>query len=131
MKNLNFARGLIAAALVLVLGLLPGCLIVAAGAAGASTVAYVRGDLTAPLTADYETAATASCRALDKLGFKIVQENRDALAADYVARTALDKKVQVRVTKVDDKTAQVRIRVGVFGDEQLSHAILDEIKRRL
>lgn len=131
MKTQMVARVLAGVAMVAVLAVQPGCLIVAAGAAGASTVAYVRGDLMAPLDADYESAVKASRRALDKLEFKIIDEKRDALAADFVARTALDKKVQVRVTKQGEKVTQIRIRVGVFGDEALSMTVLNEIKQRL
>ncbi len=131
MKTVILAKTLVWAALVMVLVVQPGCVIVAAGAAGASTVAYVRGDLRASVDSDYESAVTASRRALDKMEFKIIEEKRDALTADFVARTALDKKVQIRVTKQGDETTMLRIRVGVFGDEALSMTLLNEIKRRL
>lgn len=131
MKTKMLAKALAAVAMGVVLAVQPGCLIVAAGAAGASMVAYVRGDLTAPLDTDYESAVKAARRALDKLEFKIIDEKRDALAADFVARTALDKKVQVRVTKQGENVTQVRIRVGVFGDEALSMTVLNEIKQRI
>ena len=131
MKTQKLAKALAAVAMGVVLAMQPGCLIVAAGAAGASTVAYVRGDLTAPLDTDYENAVKAARRALDKLEFKIIDEKRDALAADFVARTALDKKVQIRVTKQGENGTQVRIRVGVFGDEALSMTVLNEIKQRI
>lgn len=108
-----------------------GCLVVAAGAAGAGTVAYVRGDLQATLDADYDRAVRATRGGIEKMGFALISERKDALVAEFVARTAQDKKVQVRVTKQTENNSGIRIRVSVFGDEQISRALLDAIKARL
>lgn len=108
-----------------------GCLIVAAGAAGAGTVAYVRGDLEATIDAGYDRALRASKGGLEHMKYIIVSERSDAVAGELIARTALDKKVQVRVTRQSDSITVVRIRVGVFGDEELSRSLLDAIKARL
>jgi hypothetical protein len=107
-----------------------GCLIVAVGAAGAGTVAYVRGDLQATLDADYGDALKATRAGLDRMQYGVVSERGDALAGEFIARTALDQKVQVRVTKESDKTTKIRIRVGIFGDEEISRALLDAVKAR-
>lgn len=108
-----------------------GCLIVAAGAAGAGTVAYVRGDLEATLDAGYERTLRAAKGGLERMQYSVISERSDALAGEFIARTALDKKVQVRVTKQSDTLTVVRIRVGVFGDEAVSRSLLDAIKARL
>jgi hypothetical protein len=108
-----------------------GCLIVAAGAAGAGTVAYVRGDLQATLDAGYEESLRATRGGLERMKYSIISDRSDALAGEFVARTALDKKVQVRVTKESDALTKIRIRVGVFGDEEISRSLLDAIKARL
>ena len=42
-----------------------------------------------------------------------------------------NKKIKIKVSKVGDQSAKVQIRVGVFGDEALSLAILDKIKTNL
>lgn len=108
-----------------------GCLIVAAGAAGAGTVAYVRGDLQATLDANYERSLKATRAGLERMQYKIISDRSDALAGEFIARTALDKKVQVRVTKDSDALTKIRIRVGVFGDEEVSRSLLEAIKARL
>ena len=108
-----------------------GCLLVAAGAAGAGTVAYVRGELTAALSNGYESVVRASNRAIDGLQFKKISEAKDALKAVLIARTADDKKVEITITKESDALTKVEIRVGVFGDERLSLTVLDKIKARL
>src|SRR4051812_19018364 len=107
----TFAAGLFA----VVLALQSGCVLVAAGAAaGAGTVAYVRGELDATVSKSYENAVQASGRAIDQLQFAKISEQKDALSAKFTARTAQDKKVTIIVSKVSDTLTRVQIRVGVF-----------------
>jgi ABC-type glycerol-3-phosphate transport system substrate-binding protein len=122
-------RLMLAAALLA--AMLTGCVAVVAGAAGAGTVAWVRGELEATLDANYEKAATAANLAIKQLQFAKISEKKDALTAILIARTAEDKKVEIKVIKVGDQSAKVQIRVGVFGDEALSLTILDKIKTNL
>ena len=109
---------------------LSGCLAVAAGA-GAGAYAYVRGDLEANLNYDYNRVVDSARNAIKELEFARVSENKDALKAVLVARTALDKKVEITVTYSAKKLTNIKIRVGIFGDEQLSLSILDKIKAGL
>ena len=60
-----------------------------------------------------------------------VSENKDALKAVLVARTAMDKKIEITISNSGKKLTNIKIRVGVFGDEQLSMSILDKIKAGL
>lgn len=108
-----------------------GCVAVVAGAAGASAVAYVRGELQGTLTASLEASERASNGALAQLQLVKINEKRDAFVAIITARTADDKKVEIKLTKLADQTTKVQIRVGVFGDESKSLAILDKIKSNL
>lgn len=123
----------IAAALVLssVVALQSGCLVVAAGAAGAGTVAYIRGELESALSSPFDQVVAASGRAVGDLKFARISENRDALTSVLIARTADDKQITVKVTKVSDSLSKVQIRVGIFGDEFVSLSILDRIKTHL
>lgn len=118
------AAGLLGAAVVFQ----AGCLIVAAGAAGAGTVAYVRGELEASLGNPYGNVVSASERAVDKLQFRKISTTGDALKTVIVARTAGDKRVEIQVTKLTDNLSKVRIRVGVFGDEAISMTVLEKIR---
>ena len=108
-----------------------GCLVVAAGAAAAGTVAYVRGELQASLANPYRDVITATGKALEKLQFRKISEKGDALKTVIVARTGSDKKIEITVKRVTDSVTKVEIRVGVFGDEALSMTILDNIKQAL
>ena len=51
--------------------------------------------------------------------------------AVIVARTAEDKKIEIKVSSVSAAQAKVQIRVGVFGDEALSQRILEKIRANL
>jgi hypothetical protein len=126
-----FVRGLVLAALSSVLLLQSGCFLVAAGAAGAGTVAYVRGELSVSLANDYEDVVRATNRSITQLQFAKISERKDALSDVLEARTAQDKKIGITLTKVSDHLTRIQIRVGIFGDEQVSHTILDKIRANL
>lgn len=107
-----------------------GCVVAAVGA-GAGAVAYIRGELEATLDSSLNVAVKATNRAIGQLEFAKVSEKKDALSANLIARTAQDKKVEIDLIKVGDKVTKVKIRVGVFGDEAVSMAILEKIKQGL
>lgn len=107
-----------------------GCVVAAVGA-GAGAVAYIRGELEATLDSSLNATVKATDRAISQLEFAKVSEKKDALSANLIARTAQDKKVEIDLIKVGDKVTKVKIRVGVFGDEAVSMAILDKIKQGL
>ena len=105
----------------------PGCFLVAvgaAGAAGAGTVAYVRGELDATLGSPFASVVEATSRAVNKLQFTTVRETKDALTYELVTRTADDKKVDILVTNKAENLTRVRIRIGLFGSEDESRIIL-------
>jgi hypothetical protein len=129
-KRSNFLRPLLLAACAAALIGTTGCVVVAAGA-GAGAVAYVRGDLDTTLNADYEKVVAATREAIEQLEFAKMSDNKDALKAVLVSRTAQDKKVEITLQNTGKKITNVKIRVGVFGDEQLSLSILDKIKSNL
>jgi hypothetical protein len=110
---------------------LSGCVAALAGAAGAGTVAWVEGRLDSTLNAKFDDAAKAAGRAIKQLQFALINEQKDALGDKLTARTAEDKKIEIKVIPVGDLTSQVQIRVGIFGDEHQSLVILDKIKQNL
>ena len=80
----------------------------------------------------FNTASSAAAReAIEQLEFAKMSDNKDALKAVLVSRTAQDKKVEITLQNNGKKITNVKIRVGVFGDEQLSISILDKIKSNL
>lgn len=110
---------------------LTGCVaVVAAGAAGTG-VAWYSGRLEANLDQNIEAVFAASQKALSQLEFANISNKKSSVEAQLVSRTALDKKVEITLQKVTDRSTKVMIRVGVFGDETLSMSILDKIKAAL
>lgn len=119
-----------AAALALLAGS-TGCLAVAAGAGAGAAVAYVRGELEANVSDNYDDTVAATNKALQQLSIAKISEKRDALVAVIIARNAADKKIEVRLDNLARELTKVRIRVGLMGDEALSLAILEKIKSNL
>ncbi len=123
------ALGLLAAA-----GVAPflgGCVAVVAGAAGAGAVAYVRGELESSIPHSLDDVFAASQRALADLKFARIDDNKSGIDAQLIARTALDKKVEIKLERITDKLTKVHIRVGVIGDQDLSLTVLDKINAEL
>lgn len=113
----------------LLLALMPGCVAIVAGAAGAgSAVAYSTGELDTEVPRSLEKAQNATREAVHGLGFALVSEKADALGAVFICRTALDKRVRIELGRVGDGITKVEIRVGVFGDERVSLGILEKIR---
>jgi hypothetical protein len=111
-----------------------GCLLFVAGgaaAAGAGGYAYVKGEAVSTETVTLDRAWNASLAAMKDLEFPVTSQKKDALQAELTARDASDKKITVSLKKVSEKSTEIHIRVGTFGDESLSRVILDKIKKHL
>jgi hypothetical protein len=122
------------AALALVLALctvLPGCVAVAAGAAGGAGVAYVMGEFEAELEATPAQVVQAGLKALKDLDITVLSSGSTGIDGRIEARTSLDKKVSIEVERKDDRRSKIRIRVGTWGDEEVSRMIHERVKARL
>ena len=97
------------------------------GGAAAGTVAYLQGDLSAVLEGSVAQSARAVDAAIKKTGVSQISRSVDSLGARYNLRTSQDEAVEITLKKAGNATTEVIIRVGFFGDESLSHQILEEI----
>ena len=125
----SFFVSLIGVALVLQCGCV-GALIGGA-AAGAGTYAYVRGELKGTENVPLDKAWKATQTAIKELAFSISTQTKDGLSAKLIAHTAQSKKVEVNLMTQSDNVTAIGIRVGTFGDEDLSRLIMDKIKKKL
>ena len=110
-----------------------GCapfLLVGGAAAGATIVGFIEGELVANDSATVNQAYASAQSGLTSLGYTITEKEKDTLTAKIVARGADDKRVEVKLKKKGQHVTEIRIRVAVFGDENLSREILKEIQRR-
>jgi hypothetical protein len=111
-----------------------GCALFVVGAAagaGAAGYAYVAGELKVTESATLNRTYDATLKAMKDLEYPVISKVKDALTAHVVARNASDKKIDINLKKLSDNATEVRIRVGTFGDENLSRTILEKIRARL
>ena len=111
--------------------MLSGCILAAVGAGAAGTVAYVKGDLEVVESKGLDTVYAATKKALKDLELSVIQDNKDKIGATVVSRDSQDKKVTVRLTAVTDKSTEISIRFGTFGDEAKSAMVYNKIKENL
>jgi hypothetical protein len=110
-----------------------GCLIVAAGAGAAGTVAYMRGDLEMEEACKLEVVYTATREAMKQLELPVLEgkTEKDALSATIVARDASDKRITVKLKAQGEQTTKISIRIGTFGDQTKSQMIYNRIREKL
>ena len=129
---MNLKALLISCGLSILLVATGGCVVVAVGAAvGATGYAYVRGELKGTESASLEKTWAAAQAAVKELEFHSVNLRKDAVEAELEARTAKDTHVKIQLRRVSDASTEVRIRVGMFGDQGISQTIRDKIKSKL
>ncbi len=109
---------------------LSGCLVAAAGA-GAAGTAYVMGSLDGTVPGTPEKVVEASESVLKDKEVHIVSKDATGLDGTIIAKTALEKRIEVTVKRQDEKTSTISIRVGTFGDQALSRELFEKIKARL
>jgi len=111
------------------LALFSGCAALLVGAAaGAGGVAYTQGELKNTESVALSTAHRAAERAAKDLKFAVLKSQLDGLGGLIEARTASDQKVTIKTKQVAAKATEVRIRVGLLGDETASRQILSRMQ---
>lgn len=112
--------------------LLQGCaaLVIggAAAAAGAGVVVYKNGELKSTEAVSIDRAWVATEKAVQAMEFKPVSSTKDALGAKYEGVGAADKRVIVALKSTGEKMTEVRIRVGLVGDEAAARTVLAKIQ---
>ena len=108
-----------------------GCpAVLVGGAAGGGAVAYIRGELKTTEEVSLNRSWKAAQMAMSDLEFTITDKEKDAFDARIHASGAGGKAIDVALKKISPTRTEIRIRVGLFGDESLSRQILQGIKKR-
>lgn len=113
---------------------LTGCVaaaITGAAAAGGAGAAYVMGKLRADVQATPTRIAEATRRAFGTYMIKVDEYKTTELDARVTGYTANDKKITVTVKRETDLISELVIQVGLFGEEDFSNLLYDEIKKQL
>lgn len=112
--------------------LLQGCaaLVIggAAAAAGAGVVVYKNGELKSTDSVSIDRAWAATEKAVKAMEFKPVSSAKDALGAKYEGVGAADKRVIITLKSTGEKMTEVRIRIGLVGDEASARTVLANIQ---
>jgi len=129
MKILSYVTSV--AVMAFLLATQTGCLF-AAGAAGAvAIVKYLDGDLDASVDAPPVRTVEAAKMAMQELQIKVATAQSSSLDGQLVAYTATDTKVKIKVNQLTEQSSKVTIRVGTWGDKDMSLRILEKIKAHL
>jgi len=110
--------------------MLQGCLLLAAGA-GAGAVAYVKGELKTTYAASLNRTWEATLSALKDLRINVYSSKKDAIEGSIEATKADGTKVKIALEPAGPDTTSVKIRVGIFGDEETSRVINRQIASKL
>ena len=128
---MNTLRIILTAVLLASTATLSGCWAVAAGAAGVGTYAYTQGELNTTFESSLDRTWAATQAAVNDLQFEIGEQSKDALQAQMRVNQADGTPVRIRLNRQTDSLTEVRVRVGIFGDEGVSRAVLDKIRDNL
>jgi len=112
--------------------LLAGCpALLLVGGAGTSAIAFATGELRTTEKTPLVALDAACASAVDVLGYEEVTTERDEDRIRWRARTAAGDPVDIRLLAKDPEKTELRIRIGVFGDEAKSRLVLEQIHQAL
>lgn len=125
-------KSLVACAVILTACFGSGCwaLLIGAGAGIAGT-AYVDGKLTSTIDAKPDKIQVATEAAFKELGIKLVSSTSNSLSAKITGTTSEKSSVTVTADMQKSGQSKVGIRVGTFGNEDLSQKIHSAISKNL
>ncbi len=109
---------------------LSSCIVTSSGANPAGT-SYVFGHLDGVLKGTPQAVVKAAKSVLDEQEMKDVTPIASALDGKVTARTALDTAITITVTRKDEATSNVSIKIGSFGDHQISTELFEKIRAKL
>ncbi|GAB4355293.1 MAG: hypothetical protein Kow0099_39270 [Candidatus Abyssubacteria bacterium] len=129
MKRRNITLAL---SLIVLTGMVSGCLAVAAGAgAGAGTYRWYSGKLTFTTPHTITECHDATLAAFRDLGITLVSDRTDKLAGKIHGQTAVGEDVKVDLEPQGDNITNIDVRVGFWGNRTQSTRVADAIQRHL
>lgn len=100
-------------------------------AAAAGIAVYSFGTLRSIEEASLDRTWQAAERAVMDLQYTVTSIDKNALGTKLIARGAGDRKLEINLKKLASESTEIRIRVGIFGEEALSRLVLKRIKKNL
>ncbi len=128
-------KRLLSIGLILMVMSVAGCgtLVIGSAAAvlGGTGVLYYRGKAEKVYAASLERCYDATLTAAENLGYELEKKALGKSSGKVVVKNAESDNVTVKMTPLAPESTKLTIRVGVFGDQKESQAIIDEIDRAL
>ncbi len=119
-------------ALVLIMAFGSGCgALLLVGGAGTSAIAFATGELRSTEEVPFAELDRACQEAIQILGYDRVEVTRTPDRIRWQARTASGDPVDIRIISKGPDETELRIRIGVFGDETRSRLVLEQIHQSL
>lgn len=135
MKKFGIKKFLVVATAVLMTVFSSGCALALIGlgaGAGIAGTAYVDGKLTSTVDATPEQIKPATETAFKTLNIKLVSSTANSLEAEVKGKSPEENKdVTVSADLNKEGKSKVGIRVGTFGNQELSEKIFTEISKHL
>jgi len=101
------------------------------GAVGVGAVIYQKGQLTSHEGTSYDETLAAVFKAMDQLNYAVEKTEKSVAKEKVIAVTPEGKKIHTTVKYKTIDHTEITIRVGTFGNEELSRMVLDQIKGNL
>jgi len=109
-----------------------GCVAVIAGAAaGVGGYAWVKGALVKEFDVSSDKLHDASLKAFKKLEIPVDVDKSDRLTATIRGEFADGRDVKIDIDALTERSAKIKIRVGLFGDRTKSEMIYNTIQSYL
>ena len=115
---------------VLLLLTLTGCapiVFLGGAAAGVGGYKYYQGALDVIYQAPFEKTYESSVKAAEVLGYSITERHQKIGSGSIEATDSNSEKITIKLKYLSSEETEVKIRVGVMGDEATSRVIKDKI----
>jgi hypothetical protein len=106
------------------------CIVTSNGTEPAGT-SYVFGHLDGVVNGTPQEVVKAAKSVLDEQEMHEVADAATGLDGKVTAKTALDTAIGITVNRRDEKTCKISIKIGTFGDHQISADLYEKIKAKL
>jgi len=99
----------------------------AAAAVGAGTYAYIKGDLKRTYATSIDDAWAATVKSVEEFKLTTESKTHDAFSGVIKGKMADGKSFEINLKRLGEKSTEIGVRIGTFGDRQKSEAIHDKI----
>lgn len=108
-----------------------GCVVAVLGLGAAGAVAYSKGDLEVVEAENINKVYEAALQMIEQTNLRLINVSQDSFSATITANNAQNKKIVLSFKSKEKKNTALSIRVGTFGDKELSRRIYEQIHENI